>query len=64
MTTQETRKAILDGSQFGNESAGWMVISKDLTIISNMNNEDWKINKFKDLTALSRRVTQLINRGY
>ena len=63
MTTQEIKKAILSGENFGNESANWY------SVCNPKNNLFWIVigerNLFcKNIDSVSKRIAQLIKRGY
>jgi hypothetical protein len=63
MTTQEIKSALLEGQNFGNESANWYSLCKP------SENLFWIVigerNLFcKNIDSAAKRISQLIKRGY
>ena len=63
MTSKDIKAALLNGQNFGNESAGWYTLCKPsegrfIIVIAD------KYVFCKSIGSAARRIFQLINRGY
>ena len=63
MKAKEVKEALLKGTSFSNEKAGWY------TLVNTDKKVYWIVIKgrnlfCKNLDSCSRRITQLINKGY
>lgn len=60
---QDIKERILNGEQFGNESANWFTLFrvKDRMFVIDINE---KMYWYKNIDSAAKRVAQLINRGY